>query len=154
MTDENTSPGKLKVWNIQDLSNITFVTDWQPTGITTSIVHNVEIYGNYAVIAHYAAGIRIVDITNPAVPVEVAWYDTRPTSNSNSYNGCWGVYKFSSGKIIGSDISNGLFVIKTTFSLAETKRHLNLTALIQGFYNEVTNKMTGDTVQVFIRQNT
>ncbi|MEO8665525.1 MAG: choice-of-anchor B family protein [Ignavibacteria bacterium] len=117
VTDENTSPGKLKVWNIQDLTNITFVTDWQPTGITTTIVHNVEIYGNYAIIAHYASGIRIVDISNPAVPVEVAWYDTRPTSNANGYNGCWGVYKFPSGKIIGSDISNGLFVIKTTFML-------------------------------------
>ena len=65
-TDETDSPnGKLKVWNIQDLQNITYVTSWQPTNITTAIVHNVEIYGNYAVIAHYSAGIRIVDITNP-----------------------------------------------------------------------------------------
>ncbi|MEP7146246.1 MAG: choice-of-anchor B family protein [bacterium] len=117
VTDENTTPGKLKVWNIQDLSNITYVTSWQPTNITTTIVHNVEIYGDYAVIAHYASGIRIVNISNPAMPVEVAWYDTRPVDNVNNYTGCWGVYKFPSGKIIGSDISNGLFVIKTTFSM-------------------------------------
>ncbi|MDQ3019216.1 MAG: choice-of-anchor B family protein [Bacteroidota bacterium] len=118
-TNEISSPnGKLNVWNIQDLNNIVFVTEWQPTGITTAIVHNVEIYGNYAVIAHYRAGIRIVDITNPENPVEVAWYDTYPSSNSASYSGCWGVYKFPSGKIIGSDISSGLFVIKTTISLS------------------------------------
>ncbi len=116
-TDENNTPGKLKVWNIQDLSNVTYVTSWQPTNITTTIVHNVEIYGNYAVIAHYASGIRIVDITNPEIPVEVAWYDTRPADNVNNYTGCWGVYKFPSGKIIGSDMSNGLFVIKTSFPL-------------------------------------
>lgn len=120
VTDENQDPGKLKVWNIEDLSNITFVTSWVPTGITTSIVHNVEIYGNYAVIAHYTAGIRIVDITNPTAPVEVAWYDTRPSGNTNQYAGCWGVYKFPSGKIIGSDMSNGLFVIKTTFPMTST----------------------------------
>ena len=119
VTDENNDPGKLKVWNIQDLSNITFVTSWQPTGITTSIVHNVEIYGDYAVIAHYTSGIRILNISNPTTPTEVAWYDTRPADNGNSYTGCWGVYKFPSGKIIGSDRSNGLFVIKTTFPMAD-----------------------------------
>ncbi|MGH2575995.1 MAG: choice-of-anchor B family protein [Ignavibacteria bacterium] len=111
-TDENSIPGKLKVWNIQNLNNITLVTSWQPTGITTSIVHNVEIYGNLAVVAHYTAGIRIVDISNPTTPTETAWYDTYPNSNSASYAGCWGVFRFPSGKIIGSDMSRGLFVIK------------------------------------------
>ena len=118
-TDENSTPGKLKVWNIQDLSNITLAHTWQPTGITTSIVHNVEIYGNFAIVAHYSAGIRILNITNPTAPVEVAWYDTKPADNSNNYNGCWGVYKFPSGKIIGSDMSNGLFVIKTNFPMTD-----------------------------------
>ncbi len=117
-TNEVSSPnGKLNVWDIQDLNNITFIREWQPTGITTAIVHNVEIYGNYAVIAHYTAGIRIVNITDPTNPTEVAWYDTYPSNNNTNFAGCWGVYKFPSGKIIGSDISNGLFVIKTTFNL-------------------------------------
>src|SRR4030095_3254802 len=50
-TDAKSSPnGKLKVWNISNLSNVTFVASWQPTGITTAIVHNVEIYGNYALV--------------------------------------------------------------------------------------------------------
>ncbi len=119
-TNEVSSPaGKLNVWDIRDLNNITFVRDWQPTGITTAIVHNIETYGNYAVIAHYTAGIRILNISNPSNPVEVAWYDTYPSSNNTNFNGCWGVYKFSSGKIIGSDISNGLFVIKTNFIMTE-----------------------------------
>lgn len=113
-TDETSSPnGKLKVWNKSNLNNVTLVTTWQPTNITTAIVHNVEIYNNLAVIAHYTAGIRILDITNPQVPNEIAWYDTYPSSNSSQFSGCWGVFMFpSSGKIIGSDISGGLFVIK------------------------------------------
>ncbi len=117
-TNEITSPnGRLNVWNVEDINNITFVREWMPTGITTAIVHNIETYGNYAIVAHYRAGIRILDISDPSNPTEVAWYDTYPSSNSASYSGCWGVYKFASGKIIGSDISGGLFVIKTSFSL-------------------------------------
>ncbi len=116
-TNELTSPnGKLNIWNIEDLNNITFIREWLPTNISTAVVHNIETYGNLAVIAHYTAGIRILDISDPANPVEVAWYDTYPSSNASNENGCWGVYRFPSGKIIGSDIVNGLFVIKTTFS--------------------------------------
>lgn len=111
-TNEISSPnGRLFIYNIEDINNITFVREWQPTGITTAIVHNVEIYGNLAVIAHYRAGIRILDITNGGNPTEVAWYDTYPQNNNSSYSGCWGVYMFPSGKIIGSDISGGLFTI-------------------------------------------
>jgi choice-of-anchor B domain-containing protein len=125
-TNEISSPaGKLYSYNISDLGNITRVAEWQPTGITSSIVHNVEIYGKYAVIAHYTAGIRIVDISNPSAPVEVAWYDTYPSSNSNSFSGCWGVYMFPSGKIVGSDISNGLFVIKTNFLMRDCETFTN-----------------------------
>jgi hypothetical protein len=117
-TDETSSPnGKLKVWNISNLSNVTFVTNWLPTGITTAIVHNVEIYGSYALIAHYTAGIRLLNISNPAAPVEVAWYDTYPSSNAAQFNGCWGVYMFPSGKIIASDRQTGLYVVKPTLPL-------------------------------------
>lgn len=125
-TNEVSSPaGKLYVFDIADLGNITKITEWQPTGITSSIVHNVEIYGKYAVIAHYTSGIRIVDISNPAAPAEAAWYDTYPSSNSNNFSGCWAVYMFPSGKIVASDISNGLFVIKTTFNMRENESFTN-----------------------------
>ena len=117
-TDETSSPnGKLKVWNISNLSNVTLVTSWQPTGITTAIVHNVEIYGNYALVAHYAAGVRVVNISNPASPTEAAWYDTYTTNNTANFNGCWGVFMLPSGKIIASDRQTGLYVLRTTFPM-------------------------------------
>lgn len=139
-TDETTSPpGKLKVWNIQNLNNVTLQTTWQPTNITTSVVHNVEVFGNYAVIAHYEAGIRVVDISNPLAPIEVAWFDTYPNANAAQELGCWGVFKFPSGKIIGSDTQTGLYVIKTTFSLTGVKNNNNsvpvVLALRQNFPN-------------------
>ena len=113
-------PGQLFVWNVQDLNSINFVGQWQPTGLTTTIVHNVEIYGNYAVVAHYTAGIRVLDISNPVAPVEVAWYDTYKRDNTTDYLGCWGVFMFPSGKIIGSDTDSGLYVIKTDFTITGT----------------------------------
>lgn len=115
VTDEiGTSPHLLKVWNIEDLNNIIYVTNWQPTNITTSIVHNIETYGNIAVVAHYSAGIRILDISNPDTPQEIAWYDTYPSNNNESYNGCWGIYMFPSGKIAASDRQTGFYCIKST----------------------------------------
>lgn len=153
-TNELSSPnGKLNVWNIEDINDITFETEWQPTGITTSIVHNVEIYGNYAVIAHYRAGIRVVDISNPVSPVEVARYDTYPSSNSASFTGCWAVYKFPSGKIIGSDISGGLFVIKTTVAgFNPQPLKVDLKVFTEGLYNISANLLNRkDTVTVYLR---
>lgn len=121
VTDEiGTAPHLLKVWNIESLSNISFVRSWQPTGITTSVVHNIEIYGNYALVAHYSAGLRILNISNPDLPVEVAWYDTYPANNANSYNGCWGAYLLPSGKIIVSDRQTGFYAMKTNFPLTAT----------------------------------
>jgi choice-of-anchor B domain-containing protein len=125
-TDETSSPnGKLKVWNKSNLGNVTLVTTWMPTNITTAIVHNVEIYNNIAVVAHYTAGIRIIDISNPMVPTEIAWYDTYPSSNSSNFAGCWGVFMFPSGKVIGSDMSGGLFVIKSTLNLVGINNEIN-----------------------------
>ncbi len=146
VTDEiGTAPFKLKIWNIQDLTNITYVISWQPTGITTSIVHNVEVYGNYALAGHYSAGVRLIDISNPSNPTEVAWYDTYPLNNSENYDGCWGGQMLSSGKIIASDRSTGLYVLKTFF---------NIKTVMQGFYNTSINKLNKkDTVRAYIRQS-
>lgn len=122
VTDETTiPPGRLKVWNIENLNNIQFVTSWFPPSFPNSVVHNIEIYGNYAVIANFTAGVRVLNITNPASPVEVAWYDTYLLNDTNITEGCWGVFKFPSGKIIASDEEYGLFVLKTTFPIGISK---------------------------------
>jgi choice-of-anchor B domain-containing protein len=119
-TDETSSPnGKLKVWNIQDKTNISNVTTWLPTGITTAIVHNVEIYGTWALVAHYTAGIRLINISNPAIPIGVAWYDSYPSNNGSTFNGCWGVYMMPSKKIIASDMQSGLVVVKPTIPITD-----------------------------------
>lgn len=113
-TDETSSPtaGTLKIFDVQDLGNITFVRDWRPTGITTSQVHNIEIYGDTAVIAHRSSGIRVLDISNPIDPIEIAWYDTFPLNNNNDFIGAWGIFMFPSKKIIASNKEDGLWVVQ------------------------------------------
>lgn len=143
VTDEiGATPRLMKIWNIEDLGNIYHIASWQPTGITGTIVHNVEAYGKYALVAHYEAGVRLVDISNPAAPTEVAWFDTYPTNNLD-YNGCWGVYMFPTGKIIASDRSTGLYVLKTSY---------NIKLAIEGLYDNVLNKLNiSDTVTAYLR---
>jgi choice-of-anchor B domain-containing protein len=112
-TDEILNPvGRLKIWNIENIHNTTLVTTWYPAGGDSSNVHNVEIYGNLALICHYTAGIRVLDISNPQTPVEIAWYDTYPQNNGNTWNGCKGIYMLPSGKILANDKQTGFYCVK------------------------------------------
>ncbi|MBK8982755.1 MAG: choice-of-anchor B family protein [Ignavibacteria bacterium] len=113
VTDERTAPtpGKLKVWEVSDLNDINYIRSYNAYPFEKSVVHNVETYGNIAVLAYYSAGVQLLDITNPSDPTEIGWYDTHPENNNTNFEGCWGVYMFSSGKIIASDRSRGLFVL-------------------------------------------
>ena len=112
------APGNLKVWDVSDLEDITLVNIFNPYPFVSSIAHNVEIYNNYAFVAYYSAGVKVLNISNPSNPVETGWYDTYPEDNSFNYDGCWGIYYFpASGKIIASDRKRGLFVLRPDLSL-------------------------------------
>lgn len=114
----SSAPGNLKVWDVSDLGNITLINTFNPYPFVSSISHNIEIHNNFAFLAYYSAGVKILNISNPESPAEIGWYDTYPEDNSYSYNGCWGVYYFpSSGKIIVSDRKRGLFVLRPDLSL-------------------------------------
>jgi len=107
--DENTG-GHIKVWDIQDYSNINLVAEY----ITdpNHSAHNVYIRPetNLLIISYYADGTRILDISDPTNPIEVAYYDT--SNIEGLYVGNWGTYAYlPSGYIISSDIETGLYVL-------------------------------------------
>lgn len=113
------NPRYLKIWDITNLNNAIKIAEWHPTGITTSIIHNVELFGRYLFAAHYTAGLRVIDVSNPFGPVEAAFYDTFPDNDDFTYEGCWGPYIFNSEKIIASDRSTGLYIFRTDFPLKD-----------------------------------
>jgi choice-of-anchor B domain-containing protein len=58
--------------------------------------HNVFIRGNYAFLAGYSSGLRILDLTNIAQGqlTEVAYFDSFPAHNNPGYTAVWGVYPY------------------------------------------------------------
>lgn len=111
-TDEIGSVNNLKIWDLMNLGpGPPYTPVAQYAASPLDIIHNVHGRGNYLYISHYSAGMRVVDVHNPATPVEVGWYDSYP-GQSGSFNGCWGVYPyFPSGRWIGSDMQTGLYVL-------------------------------------------
>jgi choice-of-anchor B domain-containing protein len=110
LDEQNTgTPTTTRIINVSDLANPTQVGTCT-TG-SSSVDHNLYIKGNLMFQANYRSGLRIFDITNRTAPVQVAWYDTYPGSDSAQFNGIWSNYPFfASGTVIGSDLERGLFV--------------------------------------------
>lgn len=119
-TDENIVSGvggQVRIWDISNLPTIIQVGSWR-TGALSSIVHNVHVVDDLLYVSYYKEGVRVLSLKpDPTNPVEVAHYDTFPTSqqpcfpNSN-YAGCWGVYPLNPNVLVASDMDNGLFLLR------------------------------------------
>ena len=109
MADE-TSNGHLTLWDIRDPSNPEQVGEYNAR--RGAIIHNVFFRGDIVHCSYYTEGYRAVDCSDPARPVEIAYYDTWPGA-SGGFNGNWGVYPYApSGLVYVSDRSTGLYVIE------------------------------------------
>ncbi len=127
---EETHGKALKILDVSDLSAVSQFTAPTSTfmscmlcplgsGADGPIVHNPFVKGNLVYLSYYHEGLQVYDISNPATPTKVAYYDTEQ-SNTNyaGYAGLWGTYPFlPSGKIIASDVVNGLFVLSLPASV-------------------------------------
>ncbi len=61
--------------------------------------------------AWYQGGVSVFDFTDPANPVELAYFDRGPLSLEKPVlGGFWSAYRYD-GRIIGSDITKGLDVL-------------------------------------------
>jgi choice-of-anchor B domain-containing protein len=100
------------IWDMTDLENPVLAKEH--LGVAATSDHNLYIQGDYMYQANYKSGLRILNISDPENPREVAFFDTAPyTENNAGYQGAWSLYPFfRSGVIIVSSIEQGLFLVR------------------------------------------
>lgn len=113
MADENHN-SDMKVLDVRDACNIEVIGTFDADSPeTNSIPHNQIVACNYLYTSYYYDGLQVYDISDPAQPQRVLYYDTFDAANDDSYRGNWGVYPFlPSGNILLSDMQRGLFVLE------------------------------------------
>jgi len=115
------------VFDLTDLDNP--VLSYEYFGTTPAIDHNGYVKGDNYYLSNYAAGLRVLDISdieNDNI-VEIGFFDTYQDNNDASYNGVWNVYPyFESENIMINDRSGGFFLVRSSllnnndFSTANT----------------------------------
>lgn len=113
-TDEK-SNGSLAAYDISDLSDIQYQSEFRANPGTSSIPHYAWYFDGFVVTAWYKDGVIITDATHPEFMIKTGYYDTHPGSGSG-FSGAWGCYPyFPSGTLVVSDISEGFFVLHPTY---------------------------------------
>lgn len=134
----------VRIFSIADLTNPTQVGQW--TGPTRAIDHNGFVRGNRYYMSNYERGLTVLDITDPANPIDVGFFDTYTPSNNAGFNGAWGTYPFlPSGNILVSDIGSGLYILKDR-TRESTQGKL-------GFSNNAVDTNQGETLTVNIQRD-
>ncbi|HSG46476.1 MAG TPA: choice-of-anchor B family protein [Longimicrobiales bacterium] len=102
------------VWDVSDLDDPQLAAEH--LGVEESSDHNLYVVGNLMYQSNYQSGLRILDIQDPANPVEVAFFDTVPYGdNGAGFGGSWSNYPFfDNGLVIVTSGNEGLFLVRPT----------------------------------------
>ncbi len=78
-------------------------------------IHNFEVHGTRAYIAYYQDGVRVVDLTDPTDPVEVAHYNTWDVARApgGPFEGAVGIRKVGDLIYVADDL-RGLLILRET----------------------------------------
>ena len=127
MADENWGKD-IKVLDVSDLPNIEII-DTIDAGSESefSIPHNQIIHNGLFYSSYYYDGLQVWDIRDIKNIQRVMYYPTSNIEARNRYEGAWGVYPFlPSGKILVSDMQEGLFVIEGYDKLSTVSQEIEL----------------------------
>lgn len=156
MADETHSMD-IKALDLKLLPDI-FVTDTIDAGTDHqfSIPHNLIAHDGFLYVSYYYDGLQIYDLTDPEKPQNVMYYPTSSVPYKNRYEGAWGVYPLlPSGRILVSDMQEGLFVIEQTPALTSVENEdtlLKLTVSPNPSFGDITietNKQESANIQIF-----
>ncbi len=100
------------VWDVKDLDDPIVVG--QHVHATATSDHNLYVAGDLMYQSNYAAGLRILDISNRENPREVAFFNTEPdAADQPGFWGAWSNYPFfASGVIPVSSMGGGVLFVK------------------------------------------
>lgn len=103
------------------------------------IIHNVYVKGKEIYLGHYHAGMRVMSLTDPVNPVEIAAH--RISTSTAQWGGAWGVYPyFKSGLVLYGEMQRGFYVVKVnTGSTSVDARIAQPGPSIEGFRNGLLN---------------
>ena len=111
--DSETVPNtRTLVWDVEELDDPVLATEYFAE--TRSIDHNQYVRGDFLYQSNLLGGLRILDVSDPENPVEVAFFDTVPTDDdATAFGGTWSNYPyFESGVIAVSSWNEGLFLLR------------------------------------------
>lgn len=114
---EETYGSSLLVYDISQPVKPRFVAAYRSELVAyDSIIHNVVIKGKVAYCSWYREGVRLIDISNPLHPREIAFFDSsfRDFPASEPFHGNWSVDVDDRGLVMISDIEEGLFILHRT----------------------------------------
>ncbi|WP_419933881.1 choice-of-anchor B family protein [Candidatus Palauibacter sp.] len=102
---------RMLVWDLTDLDDPVLVMEH--LGPTGAIDHNIYVHEDVIYHSNYTFGVRILDISNPAHPVERGFFDTVPDHDDQTFGGSWSTYPwFESGIFVATSRDEGLFVLR------------------------------------------
>ncbi len=74
--------------------------------------HNIEVVGTTAFVSYYIDGLRVLDLSDPTAPREIAHFDTVTTENEREIlQGAWGVH-VDAGRVYISDRETGIYALE------------------------------------------
>ena len=110
---DETHGSPLKVIDTSDMTDLQVVSTLSSGVDPQSIPHNLMVRDGLVFVSYYHDGLQVFDISDPASPNLIAWFDTFIETSHAGFAGAWGVHSaLPSGRILISDITNGLFVLE------------------------------------------
>jgi choice-of-anchor B domain-containing protein len=100
------------IWDVSDLDDPQLVREFFLGNPASD--HNLYVKGDVMYQSNYVSGLRVLDVSDPANPVEVGYFDTEPFGkDAAGFAGTWSNYPFfDSGVIAVSSMQEGLFLLR------------------------------------------
>ncbi len=104
------------VWDLAQLDDPILIKEY--IGPVRASDHNLFVRGNRVYMSNYGSGLRVLDISQPDNPREIAFFDSAPLGDnepgmSSAVSGAWSNYPFfESGLVVFTSVREGLFVVR------------------------------------------